>query len=693
MRDIKLNILFSTINSIPGIGPKLEKLFQRLVGERLVNLLWHLPYNIIIRNMHNNINDAQINSLVTLKIKVIEHLPSKFKRQPYKVKCLCGETRLDIIFFFARHPYVKSVLPLKSHRYVSGKLDFFKNTFQITHPSHIISTDKINEIRLIEPIYGLTAGINQRIFLKTIDYTIKKIPKFDEWIDDKIIKKYDFKDWHTSITKIHNPNKISDLDKSNPYRRRIAYDELFAHQLSISLIKSYNQKQKGLKFTKKTILVDKCIKNLEFKLTNSQKNAWNEIYDDLISQNQMVRLLQGDVGSGKTIIALLSMLQCNESGYQSILMAPTSILAQQHYENFRKILKKFNSNILILTGKDKGAKRLEKLEKITNGSANIIIGTHSLIQDDVIYNSAGLVVIDEQHRFGVMQRMSFVSKNKKPSILVMSATPIPRTLALATYGQMSESRIIDKPLGRLKINTFSIPIKKENELIKKLKNKFINNEKAFWVCPLVEESEELDLQAAEERFNKLKKIFNEKVLLIHGRLKEADKENIMNKFKNEDYNILVATTVIEVGIDIENATTIIIENAERYGLATLHQIRGRVGRNNIQSHCVLLYKENLNNIARKRIEIMKQNDDGFKIAEKDLKIRGPGELLGKKQSGLPSFKIADLGHDEDLLMEVKRNVDYISTNDPKLLSENGKKIKNLLYLFQKNEAIKTLKAG
>ena len=408
----------------------------------------------------------------------------------------------------------------------------------------------------------------------------------------------------------------------------------------------------------------------------------------------MIRLLQGDVGSGKTIVALISMIKVFESNFQSALMVPTTILAFQHYENILNLLKDSKINVLVLTGKDKGKERKEKLDKIAKGKADIIIGTHALIQDTVKFNNLGLAVIDEQHRFGVYQRMVFNHKNHKPNILVMSATPIPRTLTLAAYGDMKESKLIEKPLGRKPIITSSLSLKKENQLIDRIKEKIKNSSsKFYWVCPLIEESEELDLKAAEERYKILKKYFKNKVLLMHGRLSEIEKEEIMTKFKNEDYKILVSTTVIEVGVDIPSATTIVIEHAERFGLAQLHQLRGRVGRNDIQSYCILLHKDNIGEISKQRIDIMKQTNDGFKIAEEDLKIRGPGEILGKKQSGSPSFYVADLSFDYDLLEDAKIMVEDILSKNPKLENIEGENLRNLLYLQERDAAILTLTAG
>jgi len=694
MRPSYLNNLLSPISLITGIGPKIEKLFNRIDIDLKVHFLWHLPYNIIKRQKHKNIHEAQINTLVTLKIKVLKHVPSRFKKQPYRVHCLCNETPIDIVFFYARHPVVKKSLPEEKFRFVSGKLEYFRNTFQITHPSHIIETNGINEIKNIEPIYSLTAGLSQKIISKYIEQIMNNIPDLNEWIDEIYLKKYGFLSWKTSIVKIHNPNKIEDINNKNIYRRRLAFDELLAHQLAIAIIRNYNQKKKGIVISNNNKLYEKFLNNLKFKLTTSQKKVVEEITIDLESKNQMIRLLQGDVGSGKTVVALIAMLKTVESGYQSVLMVPTSILANQHFENFCNLLSDLNLNVEILTSKDKGNDRINKLKLIANGSINIVIGTHALIQEDVVFHKIGLAVIDEQHRFGVYQRMIFNYKGKRPSILVMSATPIPRTLALASYGDMDESRLTEKPLGRKMIKTTSLKLNKVNKLIDRIKINISNsNSKFYWVCPLIEESEELDLKAATLRYQHLDKIFKNKVLLMHGQLNEKEKELIMYKFINEDYRILVATTVIEVGIDIKSATTIIIEHAERFGLAQLHQLRGRVGRSNLDSFCILLHKDIIGDNAKKRINKMIETNDGFLISEEDLKIRGAGEILGKKQSGLPSFKIAELSFDSDLLEDVREYVERIFKNNPKLENNEGEKLRSLLYLYERDAAIKTLLAG
>ena len=692
MRPAHLDLLLSPINKLKGVGPKLENIINKLGIKLNVHFLWHFPYRIIEKKYYENIHDAPINQLVTLKIEVIKHYPSKFRRQPYRVSCLANETPLDIVYFNARHPVVRSVLPIKSIKMISGKLDFFKNKFQITHPTNIESISDIQLLREKEPVYSLTAGLNMKSFIKLSNQVLQSVPNLEEWIDKILIKKFKFTSWKDAVEKLHNPEIEDTYSEKNFYRRRLAFDELFAHQLAICIVRTIDNRKKSISFKSKDSFKNNLIKNLPFKLTNSQLTVLNEIQSDLFSSKQMIRLLQGDVGSGKTIVALISMLTVIESGYQVTLMAPTSILAYQHFEIISELINKLPIKIDILTGKDKGRKRLEKLEKIKNGDTKIVIGTHALIQEGVIFYKLGLSVIDEQHRFGVYQRMAFNYKGFRPSILVMSATPIPRTLTLAAYGDMDESRLIEKPIGRKPIKTSVLTLKKEKNLIERIRKKINNsNDKFFWVCPLIEESQELDLKAATDRYNSLNKLFKNKVLLIHGQLNEKDKEATMEKFKNEDYRILVATTVIEVGIDIKSATTIIIEHAERFGLAQLHQLRGRVGRNNLESYCILLHKENINETAKKRLNIMSETNDGFLIAEEDLKIRGPGEMLGKRQSGLPSFNVADLSYDGDLLEEAKLNAEKIIYNDPKL--ENNKNLRDLLYIHERDTAIRTLNAG
>ena len=694
MRPAHLDLLLSPINKLKGVGPKLENIINKLGINLNVHFLWHFPYRIIEKKYYENIHDAPINQLVTIKIEVIKHYPSKFRRQPYRVSCLANEIPIDIVYFNARHPVIRSVLPLKSFKMISGKLQFFKNKFQITHPASVENISHIQLLREKEPVYSLTAGLNMKSFIKLSNQVLQLLPNPREWIDNRLLKKYNFVSWKEAIEKLHNPEIEDTYNEKNFFRRRLAFDELYAHQLAICIIRTIDNKKKSTSFKNKNKLKKILINSLEFKLTNSQSIVLNEIQNDLESNKQMIRLLQGDVGSGKTIVALISMLTVIESGYQATLMAPTSILAYQHFENISKLLQNLPIQIDILTGKDKGKSRIEKLEKIKDGSTQIIIGTHALIQEGVNFKKLGFSVIDEQHRFGVYQRMAFNYKGFRPSILVMSATPIPRTLTLAAYGDMDESRLIDKPIGRKPIKTSSLTLKKEKNLIERIKAKINNsNDKFFWVCPLIEESQELDLKAATDRYNSLNKIFKNKVMLIHGELSEKEKESTMEKFKNEDYRILVATTVIEVGIDIKSATTIIIEHAERFGLAQLHQLRGRVGRNNEESYCILLHKENLNDTAKKRISIMIETNDGFLIAEEDLKIRGPGEILGKRQSGLPSFNVADLSYDGDLLEEAKFYADNIITEDPKLERNENKNLKDLLYIQERDTAIRTLSAG
>ena len=693
MRPEKLNYILSSISSLKGVGPKLEKIINKLGIYKNIHFVWNIPNNILERKYYENIHDAEINTLVTLNLKIVKHEPSRFKRQPYRIKCVCGDTNIDLVYFNSRHPMLRQILPTNESKLISGKLEYFRNNFQITHPSDVSDLNNNKIIKTKEAVYSLTNGLNQKIMNKLTDQILNKLPNLNEWLEDEILNKYKFKPWNEVVKNLHNPND-DNIKHKNLFRRRLAFDELLSHQLAIGIMRNFNQKKKGLTITSGNEEINKFYKILNFKLTSSQKNVVKEILCDLESSNQMIRLLQGDVGSGKTIVALISMIKIFESNYQSALMVPTTILAFQHYENILNLLKDSKINVLLLTGKDKGKERKEKLDKIANGNADIIIGTHALIQETVKFKNLGLAVIDEQHRFGVYQRMVFNHKNQKPNILVMSATPIPRTLTLAAYGDMKESKLLEKPLGRKPIITSSLSLKKEKQLIQRIEEKIKHSSsKLYWVCPLIEESEELDLQAAEKRYKILKKYFKQKVLLMHGRLSETEKEKIMSKFKNEDYKILVSTTVIEVGVDIPSATTIVIEHAERFGLAQLHQLRGRVGRNDIQSYCILLHKDNIGEISKQRIDIMKQTNDGFKIAEEDLKIRGPGEILGKKQSGSPSFYVADLSFDYDLLEDAKIMVEDILSKNPKLENIEGENLRNLLYLQERDAAILTLTAG
>jgi len=692
MRPEKLTPLFTNISSLPGIGPKLNELFKKLLdNSQIINLLWHFPNDNLLRKKVENLNNIKIGTNIIIKVKILKHIIPKFYKQPFYVNCINNSTPINILFFNAKHPYIKNNLPINSEKIISGKLEYYKNIYQITHPENIINVEKINEINLIQPMYSLTKGLTQKVYYKTLIKALEKIPNIDEWINEKTIKKYNFQPWKKSIINIHRPLNTNEIINNNIYRKRLAYDELLAHQLSLNIIRKNNQKLSGLKFDNKKILEEKLYKILPFKLTNSQKNSIKEIKSDLFSKHQMIRLLQGDVGSGKTIISIVSMIIAFESGYQSALMVPTEILGNQHYETIKKFLEHLKINIIFLSGKDSGKNREEKILKILNHEVDIIIGTHALIQEDVNFKKLGLVIIDEQHRFGVHQRLAFTYKGLRPNLLVMTATPIPRTLTLAIYGDMDESKLIEKPIGRIDIKTFSTSLSKINNLIEGIKRIVDKNKKIYWVCPLVEESEEIDLEAATVRFEKLSKIFTDKVLLIHGRLKSKDKESIMNKFKMGNYNILVATTVIEVGIDIPEATNIIVEHAERFGLAQLHQLRGRVGRSDEQSSCILLHKDNIGEIAKKRINIMKETNDGFQIAEKDLEIRGPGEILGRKQSGFSNFYIADLSFDKDIFEDVRSTIEEMPYQETSLKINSN--LKNLLYIFEKDIAIKTLKSG
>ena len=690
MRDEILNPLFSDISSIKGVGSKMLKLLTKLVlSSKIRDLIFHFPSNIIDRSYCPKLSDAQIGRICTLKVKIIEHMAPKNKHQPYKVLVSDGTEDLTLIFFKVYADSIAKNLPVGDFRYISGKLEKFNNTLQMTHPDYIVSEQNIAKLPKFETVYPLTAGISNKTINNYINQALEKTPNLPEWLDDEFIKKQGWDTFKNSILKIHSPKYASDLMPYSKERARLAYDELLANQLALAIVRERVKKQMGRVIIGNGMLRKKIIEKLPFNLTVAQKNVLAEIYDDQAQPYRMLRLLQGDVGSGKTIVALLSMLNAVEAGVQTAIMAPTEILAKQHFESINDICEDIGIKVALLTGKTKTKERREILHDLSLGKVNILIGTHALFQADVIYKDLGFVVVDEQHRFGVHQRLSLSEKGNKADILVMTATPIPRTLVLTSYGDMEYSKIDQLPEGRKPVDTRVLPISKLSEIVAGLKRKIDTGVKAYWVCPLVEESEKSDLAAAEARFEDLKKIFGNKVGLIHGKMKEKEKDAIMDKFANSDeINLLVATTVIEVGVNVPEATVMIIEHAERFGLSQLHQLRGRVKRGINEATCLLLYSFPLSETAKERLNIMKQTEDGFLIAEKDLELRGGGEILGTKQSGFCEFRIADMDYHKNLLFIANQDAKLILNKDPNLQSQRGKALRNLLYLFEKDDSIR-----
>lgn len=695
MRPKILDQLFKPIETARGIGPRLKLRLKYLIGENIVDLLWHLPNNIIDRSYTPTISNAEKDRIVTIEVTVLKHNPSKRRGLPYKVKCIDETGEIDLIWFNGRRQYLEELLPIGENFIVSGKLEAYKEKKQIIHPQHIVLSTKSKSLPNVEPIYSLTQGLTNKVISNHINRAINIIPDFSEWQDVEFYKSMRWPSFSEALKNAHNPKNESDLDHKNPARQRLAYDELLANQLSLALLAKNFEAPVGQSIKKNNTLLNSLYKNIPFELTNSQKVAIEEISQGLEKPNRMIRLLQGDVGSGKTIVALAALFQASGNSKQAAMMAPTELLARQHFESIKNLCLKSNIKVEILTGKTKRLDRERIVNDLSAGDIDIILGTHALFQDKISFHNLGLVVIDEQHRFGVHQRLSLTSKNSNnpPDIIIMSATPIPRTLELTAYGSMQVSRLLDKPVGRKPIKTIAKPLSKVDEATESLKRLMENGEKAYWVCPLIEESEKIDLAAAEDRFASLKNIYGNKVGLVHGRMSIEEREETMKEFKYGNKNILVATTVIEVGIDVPDATFMIIEHSERFGLSQLHQLRGRVGRSDKASSCLLLYRSPLGENAKKRIETLRETDDGFIIAEEDLILRGAGEVLGTKQSGLPYFKIANLSTDRDLLETARNDSNYIIENNLLNNSDRGKNLKILLHLFNKEEALKYLDAG
>ena len=694
--------LFSSINNLSGVGEKRLKLLQKKIGPFIINLLFYLPTKSINRFENTSLKKIIHGDIITCEVEIIEiNIPPFNYRKKNSLSRIITfgvnqekNVRLDIVYFGQNTQYLKNIYKIGKKVFVSGKFENFNGLGQIVHPDYVITEDQINKIPRIETIYPLFQGINQRFISKIIHESLKKIPDVEEWLSEEVILKYKFPKWKDSLIKIHNPENISDVNIESIYRKRLALDELIVNQISMLIIKDKISKVKNKNLLQiNSNKLDVFFQNLPFKLTKNQAEVINEIKNDIHNEKTMVRMLQGDVGSGKTIVALISMLNAIYDGSQSVLLVPTEILAIQHYNTIKKLVKPLKIKISLLLGESKKfhdrKTRLEIIEKIADGSIKIIIGTHALISKKVTYKNLSLAVIDEQHKFGVKQRVEITKKGENVNILVMTATPIPRSLALTAYGDMNISTITEKPKGRKPIKTFVLPQNKIDKVLMSIDRAIKNGALIYWVCPLIEESEKLDLIAVNERFEYLQNQFKRiNISLVHGKQNEIEREKSINDFKKGKSKILVATTVIEVGVDVPDATIMVIECVERFGLAQIHQLRGRVGRNDKESSCILLYKTQLSPIAYSRLKILKETDDGFKIAEEDLILRGPGEILGSKQSGNIDFKFVDLHFHSDLIPVARKEAKKLLDNDKKF-----EKINNLLSIFENNEAIKLLKGG
>ena len=693
MRPQALTPLFAHVTSLPGIGPRLGTLVEKLAGPLVVDLLWHLPAGVIDRRNAPDVAQARGGEVATLTVNVDEHLVPHSSRQPYKIWCSDESGRICLTYFNGREDYLKKLLPPGETRVVSGKVEIYQGEVQMTHPDHVVPLAERDGILRVEPVYGLTAGLTQRPVQKAIAAAVERSPGLREWQDAAFHKKQGWSDWKSAVARVHAPEEPGDLSPSHPAHARLAFDELLASQLAIALVRHHNRTLAGHATRGDGRLRTAALASLGFELTTSQTQAIAEIADDLGKEERMVRLLQGDVGSGKTLVALLAMLICVEAGAQAAMMAPTELLARQHFATIAPLAEAAGVKIALLTGRDGQRQKKQTLQGLADGTIQLVVGTHALVQEDVEFADLALAVVDEQHRFGVHQRMALSSKGHAVDLLVMTATPIPRTLMLAAYGDLDVSKLTEKPKGRQPIDTRTIPLERIGEVAQGIGRQIAAGARVYWVCPLIEESEEIDLANVTERFQLLNDRFPGKVGLLHGRLKGAEREATMAAFADGRLSILVATTVIEVGVDVPAATVMVIEHAERFGLAQLHQLRGRVGRGSAKSTCLLLYALPLGETAKARLAIMRETEDGFRIAEEDLKLRGAGELLGTRQSGLPDMRLADLAIHNELLEAARDDARLVIARDPDLQTERGTALRALLYLFRRDDAVRTLRAG
>ncbi|WP_174801060.1 ATP-dependent DNA helicase RecG [Martelella limonii] len=699
MRPALLDPLFAPVSSLPGIGPKLAKTFAKLVGRedeaRVIDLVFHAPSSVIDRRLKPGIAHLPEGAIVTVEGRVDRHQPAPARSNaPYRVYLHDETGELTLTFFHAKADWLEKSLPVGETIVVSGRAEWFNGRPSMVHPDYMVPAEKADTLPAVEPVYPMTAGLSAKILRRSLEAALERVPDFPEWVDREIVARQGFPTTTEALRAIHHPRDDSDIELQSPARRRLAYDEFLAGQLSLSLVRSRMRKAKGRPVRPTGTLSQKVRAALPFALTAGQEQAVSAILGDMATDTRMLRMLQGDVGSGKTIVGLLAMLAVVEDGGQAVLMAPTEILARQHYDGIAALAERAGVRVRLLTGKTKARDRRQIETDLADGTAHIVIGTHALFQENVAYHDLRLAIVDEQHRFGVHQRLRLTQKGLSPHLLVMSATPIPRTLVLAAFGDMDVSNLTEKPAGRKPIQTVTIPLERIGDVVGRLRDALAEGKKCYWICPLVEESEAVELMSAEERHETLAKALGpDKVGLIHGRMSSADKDAAMEAFKSGETRLLVATTVVEVGVDVPDATIIVIEHAERFGLAQLHQLRGRVGRGAEASSCILLYKGPLSEMGRARLSVLRDSNDGFRIAEEDLKLRGEGELLGTRQSGVPGFQFGSIEAHGDILALARKDAGYIVNKDPELVSERGTALRTLLYLFRRDEAIRYLSAG
>lgn len=694
MRPAPLFPLFAEITSLPGVGPRLARSFSKLGINRVIDLLFHLPTQVIDRRDAYAVADTPTDRISRLTVRVENHRKPANRRSPYRVLCADGTGQISLVFFNGQEDYLRRLLPPGQTRVVSGRAELYGDRLQMVHPDYVVAEDQTDQIPALEPVYPLTQGVSAKVMRKAVQAALATLPELPEWHDPSVLETQHWPAWRAALMALHDPDGPAAAAPDHAARQRLAYDELLANQLALALVRQRSRRKRGRRVKGDGQLRTKAMEALPFRLTGDQDAAVQDILTDMAADDAMLRLVQGDVGSGKTAVALLAMLNAVEAGYQAAMLAPTEILARQHAKGLAAMAAAAGVEIGLLTGRTSHSERADLLARVAQGEVQILVGTHALLQDPISFADLGLAVIDEQHRFGVFQRLSLAGKGRGAvDTLVMTATPIPRTLTLTVYGDMDVSRIQEKPPGRQRVDTRVVSLDRLDAVVDAVGRAIAAGEQVYWVCPLVEEAEGLDVTSAEHRFKHLQKRFGGKVGLLHGQLKGPDKESAMAAFAEGVTPLLVATTVIEVGVDVPAATVIVIEHAERFGLAQLHQLRGRVGRGSTPSRCLLLRAADLGETARARLDVLRRSDDGFLIAEEDLRLRGAGEVLGTRQSGLPQFRLADLDAHGALMAMARDDAKLVLERSPELDGPRGEALRILLYLFERDAAVRTLRSG
>jgi len=686
--------LFAGIETLEGVGPKTAQHLAGLDVTRPRDLLFTLPWSGVDRRRRASVQGAEIPGVVTVEVVVGRHQAPAKPSAPYRVVVEDAATSFHLVFFRAREEYLRRLLPTGARRGVSGRVELFDGVAQMVHPEHVLPVSEAGEIPEFEPVYPLSGGLTQRVMARAVHSALARAPDLAEWIDPAQKAQAGWPDWHAALTAAHRPGAARDLAPTAPARERLAYDELMAHQMTLALARLRLRRAKGRATTGTGALQARVAAALPFEPTGAQTRALAEIAADMAAETRMNRLLQGDVGAGKTLVAFKALLIAVEAGGQGVLMAPTEILARQHLQGLAPLAEAAGLRLELLTGRDKGTARKAKLDALAAGEIAILVGTHAVFQSDVHFADLRLAVVDEQHRFGVRQRLELGRKGARADVLVMTATPIPRSLSLAQYGDMDVSVLDEKPPGRLPIRTALVNLGRIDEVVDHLRRAIAEGRQAYWVCPLVEDSESVDLASAEARYRRLRAALGEGCVgLVHGQMPPEDKDAAMARFQRGETSVLVATTVIEVGVDVPNASIMVIERAESFGLAQLHQLRGRVGRGTAASTCLLMYQAPLSESGQRRLETMRDTEDGFRIAEVDLEMRGAGDVIGTAQSGLPRFRVADLEAQAALMAVAQSDARKLLADDPELGSPRGQAARVLLWLMERDQAIRLISVG